>query len=107
MREITRLQNDRRPHQPGQAPVDWETKIIEGIKRGISDAKTGRLVTHESAMAEIDSVIEAGGSCAHTQGLRCASLGGLRKHPRRRHPRAKQERSSVAETLGSTPLPQP
>lgn len=39
--------------------VDWETKMIEGIKRGIADAKAGRVVPHEAAMAEIDAVIEA------------------------------------------------
>ncbi|MGX5804575.1 hypothetical protein ACWGS9_25485 [Bradyrhizobium sp. Arg314] len=33
--------------------------MIQGIKRGISDAKAGRLVTHEAAMTEIDAVIEA------------------------------------------------
>ncbi|TIU29045.1 MAG: hypothetical protein E5W34_01375, partial [Mesorhizobium sp.] len=39
--------------------VDWEAKMIEGIKRGIADAKAGRVVPHEAAMAEIDAVIEA------------------------------------------------
>jgi predicted transcriptional regulator len=39
--------------------VDWEAKLIEGIKRGIDDAKAGRMVPHEAAMAEIDAVIEA------------------------------------------------
>ncbi|RWM05563.1 MAG: hypothetical protein E5X80_23615 [Mesorhizobium sp.] len=39
--------------------VDWETKMIEGIKRGIADAKAGSVVPHEAAMAEIDAVIEA------------------------------------------------
>ncbi|AZO24901.1 hypothetical protein EJ070_32400 [Mesorhizobium sp. M1E.F.Ca.ET.045.02.1.1] len=39
--------------------VDWETKMIEGIKRGIADAKAGRVMPHEAAMAEIDAVIEA------------------------------------------------
>ncbi len=38
--------------------VDWETKLIEDIKRGIADAKAGRVVPHEAAMAEIDAVIE-------------------------------------------------
>ncbi|MCV3210436.1 hypothetical protein OHD62_30190 [Mesorhizobium sp. YC-39] len=33
--------------------------MLEGIKRGIADAKAGRLVPHEAAMAEIDAVIEA------------------------------------------------
>ncbi|AZO31395.1 MAG: hypothetical protein EOS40_00740 [Mesorhizobium sp.] len=40
--------------------VDWETKMIEGIKCGIADAKAGRVVPHETAMAEIDAMIEAG-----------------------------------------------
>ena len=38
---------------------DRETKTIEGIKRGMADAKAGRVVPHEAAMAEIDAVIEA------------------------------------------------
>ncbi|WP_264296789.1 hypothetical protein [Mesorhizobium sp. B1-1-8] len=33
--------------------------MIEGIKRGIADAKAGRVVPHEVAMVEIDAVIEA------------------------------------------------
>ncbi|RWA72556.1 MAG: hypothetical protein EOQ30_15020 [Mesorhizobium sp.] len=40
--------------------VDWEAKMIEGIKRGIADAKAGRVVPHDVAMAEIDAMIEAG-----------------------------------------------
>lgn len=39
--------------------VDWETKMIKGIKRGIVDAKVGRVVPHKAAMTEIDAVIEA------------------------------------------------
>ena len=38
--------------------VDWETKLIEDIKRGIADAKAGRVLPHEAAMVEIDTVIE-------------------------------------------------
>nr|WP_292339277.1 hypothetical protein [Mesorhizobium sp.] len=34
--------------------------MIEGIKRGIADAKAGRVVPHDVAMAEIDAMIEAG-----------------------------------------------
>nr|WP_281058884.1 MULTISPECIES: hypothetical protein [unclassified Mesorhizobium] len=34
--------------------------MIEGIKCGIADAKAGRVVPHETAMAEIDAMIEAG-----------------------------------------------
>jgi len=36
-----------------------ETEMIERIQRAIADAKAGRLVPHEAAMAEIDAVIEA------------------------------------------------
>lgn len=39
--------------------VDWETETMEGIKRGIADAKAGRVAPHEAAMAEIDAVIKA------------------------------------------------
>jgi predicted transcriptional regulator len=38
--------------------VERELEIVEGIKRGLQDMKTGRLVPHEQAMAEIDAVIE-------------------------------------------------
>jgi predicted transcriptional regulator len=38
--------------------VARELEIVEGIKRGLQDMKTGRLVPHEQAMAEIDAVIE-------------------------------------------------
>ncbi|MBN9548803.1 MAG: hypothetical protein J0H31_07960 [Alphaproteobacteria bacterium] len=39
-----------------QVSVDRETKIVEGIKRGIADAKAGRVVPHEVAMAVIEAV---------------------------------------------------
>ncbi|MDX8440436.1 CopG family ribbon-helix-helix protein [Mesorhizobium australafricanum] len=39
--------------------VDRELEIIEGIKRGLADAKAGRLVSHDEAMIEIDATIEA------------------------------------------------
>ncbi|RRI06018.1 ribbon-helix-helix protein, CopG family [Mesorhizobium tamadayense] len=39
--------------------VDREIEVIEGIKRGIADATAGRVVPHDTAMAEIDAVIEA------------------------------------------------
>jgi predicted transcriptional regulator len=39
--------------------VDRELEIIEGIKRGVADAATGRVVPHDEAMAEIDAIIEA------------------------------------------------
>ena len=41
------------------AYVDRELEIIEGIKRGMTDAATGRVVPHDEAMAEIDDIIEA------------------------------------------------
>jgi predicted transcriptional regulator len=41
------------------AYVDRELEIIEGIKRGVADAATGRVVPHDEAMAEIDAIIEA------------------------------------------------
>ncbi len=39
--------------------VDRELAIVEGIKRGLNDLKTGRLVTHESAMDELSDAIRA------------------------------------------------
>ena len=41
------------------AYVDRELAIIEGIKAGMRDARAGRTVSHEEAMAEIDAVIDA------------------------------------------------
>jgi predicted transcriptional regulator len=41
------------------ADLDREVDIIEGIKRGLTDAAAGRVVPHEEAMAEIDAVIDA------------------------------------------------
>jgi predicted transcriptional regulator len=41
------------------AYVDRELEIIEGIKRGMADVVAGRIVSHDDAMAEIDSVIES------------------------------------------------
>jgi predicted transcriptional regulator len=39
--------------------VDRELEIIDGIKRGLSDVKVGRIVPHADAMDEIDAAIEA------------------------------------------------
>lgn len=39
--------------------VDRELEIIEGIKRGLADAKADRLVSHDEAMLELDAIIEA------------------------------------------------
>jgi len=41
------------------AYVDRELEIIEGIKRGMADAKAGRVVPHDEAMAEIYAVLNA------------------------------------------------
>ncbi|OWJ66963.1 CopG family ribbon-helix-helix protein [Inquilinus limosus] len=41
------------------AYVDRELEIIEGIKRGVADAESGRIVPHDEAMAEIYAAIEA------------------------------------------------
>ncbi|MBT0779227.1 CopG family ribbon-helix-helix protein [Paracoccus sp. pheM1] len=39
--------------------VERELEIIDGIRRGMADAETGRVVPHDEAMAEIDAVIDA------------------------------------------------
>lgn len=39
--------------------VQRELEIIEGIKRGLEDVRTGRLVPHEQAMAELDAAVAA------------------------------------------------
>ncbi|TPJ77873.1 MULTISPECIES: hypothetical protein [unclassified Mesorhizobium] len=59
MREITRFKMTKGHSNRTRVSVDWKTKVIEGIKRGIADAKAGRVVSHEVAMAEIDAVIVA------------------------------------------------
>jgi predicted transcriptional regulator len=41
------------------AYVESELQIIEGVRRGIRDVETGRVVPHDEAMAEIHGVIEA------------------------------------------------
>lgn len=41
------------------AYVDRELAIVDGIRRGLADVKTGRIVAHADAMAEIDAAIEA------------------------------------------------
>ena len=41
-----------------EAYVDRELEILEGIERGLADAKAGRTVSHADAMAQLDAVIE-------------------------------------------------
>lgn len=47
-----------------EAYVDRELAIIEGIERGLADAKAGRTISHEDAMASLRQTIEdaAGGT---------------------------------------------
>jgi predicted transcriptional regulator len=40
------------------AYVERELEIIDGIKRGMADAKAGRVIPHEQAIAEMRAVIE-------------------------------------------------
>jgi predicted transcriptional regulator len=42
-----------------EAYVDRELAIIEDIGRGLADVKAGRTVTHEDAMASLQSRIDA------------------------------------------------
>jgi predicted transcriptional regulator len=39
--------------------VAREAEIIEGIERGLADAKAGRLVPHDEAMARLEATIAA------------------------------------------------
>jgi predicted transcriptional regulator len=39
--------------------VDRELAIIDGIQRGLADAKAGRVISHDKAMAELDAVVDA------------------------------------------------
>lgn len=47
-----------------EAYVDRELAIIEGIERGLADAKAGRTISHEDAMTALRQTIEdaAGGT---------------------------------------------
>ena len=38
--------------------VDRELEIVEGIKRGLADAKAGRVVPHDQVTAEARAIIE-------------------------------------------------
>lgn len=40
------------------AYVERELEIIEGVQRGVADVVAGRVVPHDVAMAEIQSVID-------------------------------------------------
>ena len=37
---------------------DWELRLSEGVQRGIADMVANRLVPHETAVEELDAVIE-------------------------------------------------
>ena len=41
-----------------EAYVDRELDIIDGIGRGLADVAAGRVVPHDVAMAELETVIE-------------------------------------------------
>jgi predicted transcriptional regulator len=41
-----------------EAYVDHELAIIDGIERGLADAKAGRTVSHEDAMASVRRTID-------------------------------------------------
>lgn len=41
-----------------EAYVDRELGIIDGIQRGLADAAAGRVVPHDVAMTELQTVIE-------------------------------------------------
>ncbi len=41
------------------AYVDRELAIIDGIQRGLADMEAGRVVPHEDAVAELQTVIDA------------------------------------------------
>jgi predicted transcriptional regulator len=41
------------------AYVDRELAIIDGIRRGLADMEAGRVVPHEDAVAELQTVIDA------------------------------------------------
>lgn len=57
--QITRRSKSFLAGEAVTAYVERELEIIEGIERGIADARAGRTISHEDAMAEIDAAIEA------------------------------------------------
>lgn len=64
MQERTRRSRSLLAAEAVEAYVDRELAIIEGIERGLADAKAGRTVSHEDAMASLRRTIEdaAGGT---------------------------------------------
>lgn len=42
-----------------EAYVARELAIVEGIEQGLSDVASGRVVSHDAAMAELDAAIDA------------------------------------------------
>jgi predicted transcriptional regulator len=44
--------------------VAREQAIVDGIKRGLKDAKAGRLVSHDAAMDELSDAVEAAASAS-------------------------------------------
>jgi predicted transcriptional regulator len=41
------------------AYVEREFEIIDGMRRGMADVKTGRVVPHDEAMAEVQAALDA------------------------------------------------
>ena len=41
------------------AYVERELEIIDGIRKGMADVEAGRVVPHDEAMAEVQTVIDA------------------------------------------------
>ncbi|MGO8954670.1 MAG: CopG family transcriptional regulator [Rhodomicrobium sp.] len=39
--------------------VEHESRVLDGIASGLEDMKSGRLVSHDDAMDEVDAVIAA------------------------------------------------
>lgn len=56
---LTRRQRDDVIAEALRGHLGRELEIVDGILRGLEDARAGRTVPHEQAMDELDAVIEA------------------------------------------------
>jgi predicted transcriptional regulator len=62
--KLTQLARDTNRNQSAlaaeavQSYVEHQLAVIAGINRGIADLQSGRVISHEQAMNEIDALIE-------------------------------------------------
>jgi predicted transcriptional regulator len=57
---LAKQTNRTKSYLAGDAIADYvnrELEIVEGIKRGVEDMRTGRVVPHEAAMAQLRATV--------------------------------------------------